>query len=98
MNNQGFGANGVGKGTPAAQMHSDIGNVNKESGFSNAQSTGARGGDVRFGDGDLVAWWTHIANLGTKNLTKKDVLKILQEFYPEEELRRMFPGEESFDK
>ena len=91
MNNQGFGANGVEKGTPAAQMHSDIGNVNKKTGFANAQSTGSR-------DGDLVAWWTHIANIGTKNLTKKDVFKILQEFYDEEELRRMFPGEESFDK
>ena len=54
MNNQGFGTNGVGKGTPAASMHSDIGNVNKQTGFADAQSNGARGGDVGFGSGGVA--------------------------------------------
>ena len=53
MSNQGFGRDGVAKGSPASDTQSDIGNVNKGSGFSNAQATGARGGDVGFGSGGV---------------------------------------------
>ena len=54
MSNQGFGNQGVAKGSPAADMHGEIGDVNKGSGFASAQSTGARGGDVGFGSGGVA--------------------------------------------
>ena len=53
MSNQGFGRDGVSKGSNAADMQRDIGSVNKGSGFSDAQSTGAKGGDVGFGSGGV---------------------------------------------
>ena len=62
MNNQGFGANGVGKETPAANMQAEIGNVNKDTGFAQGQATGARGGGVGFGK-DGVAKGSPAANM-----------------------------------
>ena len=42
MNNQGFGPNGIVKNSNAAEMQAEISDVKKKSGFSNAQSAGAK--------------------------------------------------------
>ena len=54
MNNQGFGPNGIVKDSNAAEMQAEISDVKKKSGFSNAQSAGARDEDVGFGTGGVV--------------------------------------------
>ncbi|GAB6025127.1 hypothetical protein CHUAL_010552 [Chamberlinius hualienensis] len=40
----GFGSGGVGKGTPASRMQSDLGNVSSGTNFANLQRAGANSG------------------------------------------------------
>ena len=45
----GFGKDGIQKGSAAANMQGNIGNVEKKSDFAKLQAAGARGQDVGFG-------------------------------------------------
>ena len=45
----GFGKDGVQKGSAAANMQGNIGNVESDSNFAKLQAAGARGQDVGFG-------------------------------------------------
>ena len=45
----GFGKDGIKKGSSAANMQSNIGNVEKDSDFAKLQAAGASGQDVGFG-------------------------------------------------